>query len=141
MVKPNEHQIRDAKKLAQETGVDAIRFKTAQVYNYKNGNSLIPENEKYSRYKKMPDGTYKMKNTYKNNCWRMWSSAVITQNGEVVPCCFDKDAKYQFGKTDEIPLSEIWKNDKYNRFRNQVFMDRKSIDICRNCTEGTKVWT
>ena len=71
----------------------------------------------------------------------MWSSAVITQNGEVVPCCFDKDAKYQFGKTDEIPLSEIWKNDKYNRFRNQVFMDRKSIDICRNCTEGTKVWT
>ena len=62
VVKPNEHQIRDAKKLAQETGVDAIRFKTAQVYNYKNGNSLIPENEKYSRYKKMPDGTYKMKN-------------------------------------------------------------------------------
>src|SRR5688572_1737428 len=34
VVKPNEHQIGDVKKLAQEVGVDEVRFKTAQVYDY-----------------------------------------------------------------------------------------------------------
>ncbi|HEX7413017.1 MAG TPA: radical SAM protein, partial [Bacteroidia bacterium] len=42
VVKPNEHQIEDAKKLTKELGVDEIKFKTAQVYNYENGNELIP---------------------------------------------------------------------------------------------------
>jgi radical SAM protein with 4Fe4S-binding SPASM domain len=141
VVKPNEHQIEDAKLLAKELKVDAIRFKTAQVYNYENGNPLIPNNEKYARYKKKKDGTYTIKNTYKNNCWRMWSSAVITQNGEVVPCCFDKDATYQFGNLDEQSFAEIWQSKPYHNFRKQVFTNRKAIDICRNCTEGTKVWT
>jgi MoaA/NifB/PqqE/SkfB family radical SAM enzyme len=34
VVKPNEHQINDIKKLAAEVGVDEVRFKTAQVYYY-----------------------------------------------------------------------------------------------------------
>ncbi|PJC62411.1 MAG: radical SAM protein, partial [Flavobacteriales bacterium CG_4_9_14_0_2_um_filter_32_27] len=50
VVKPNEHQIEDAKVLADELGVDEIRFKTAQVYDYENGNPLLPTIEKYSRY-------------------------------------------------------------------------------------------
>jgi MoaA/NifB/PqqE/SkfB family radical SAM enzyme len=36
VVKPNEHQIEDIKKLAKEVGVDQVRFKTAQVYDYEN---------------------------------------------------------------------------------------------------------
>ena len=95
VVKPNEHQIEDAKKLASELGVDEIRFKTAQVYNFKNGNPLIPSIEKYSRYKKQADGTYRIKNKLLNECWRLWSSCVITWDGKVVPCCFDKDATHQ----------------------------------------------
>ena len=50
VVKPNEHQIEDIKKLAKEIGVDEVRFKTAQVYDFKDDpNQLIPENEKFSR--------------------------------------------------------------------------------------------
>jgi hypothetical protein len=72
-------------------------LKTAQVYDYKNGNELIPENEQYSRYKKNSDGTYSIKNSLENNCWKLWHSCVITWDGKVVPCCFDKDAQYQLG--------------------------------------------
>ena len=36
VVKPNEHQVADIKKLAAEIGVDEVRFKTAQVYDYEN---------------------------------------------------------------------------------------------------------
>ena len=67
MVKPNEHQIDDLKLLAKEIGVDEVILKTAQVYDYKYGNELIPDNEKYSRYKKHSDGTYSIKNSLENN--------------------------------------------------------------------------
>lgn len=43
MVAPNEHQIQDVYALAKELGVDEVAFKTAQVYDYENGNRLIPK--------------------------------------------------------------------------------------------------
>lgn len=141
VVKPNEHQIEEAKQIAESMGVDEIRFKTAQVYNYKNGNPLIPTNEKYSRYKKQKDGTYKLKNKMSNHCWRMWSSCVMTWDGKIVPCCFDKDAKHQIGDIKKLDFPSIWKGAEYTRFRKAVLKDRKEIDICKNCSEGTKVWS
>jgi radical SAM protein with 4Fe4S-binding SPASM domain len=140
VVKPNEHQIDDAKKLANELGVNEIRFKTAQLYNYKNGNELMPTMIKYSRYKKHMDGSYRLKNKLLNECWRMWSSCVITWDGKVVPCCFDKDATHQLGELKEITLKEIWTSKPYNNFRKTLLTNRQQIDICQNCTEGTKVW-
>lgn len=140
VVKPNEHQIKDVLKLAKELGVDDVRFKTAQVYDYKNGNDLIPENEKYSRYKKNTDGTFSIKNNLENSCWRMWQSAVITWDGKVVPCCFDKDAKHQLGDVSTQSFKEIWNGKAYNQFRKSILKSRNEIDICKNCSEGTKVW-
>ncbi len=140
VVKPNEHQIENAKKLADELGVDEIRFKTAQLYNFKHGNDLIPSIDKYARYKKQADGTYRLKNKLLNECWRMWSSCVITWDGKVVPCCFDKDAKYQLGDLQENSLQKIWRSKSYNNFRKALLTNRQEIDICQNCTEGTKVW-
>jgi radical SAM protein with 4Fe4S-binding SPASM domain len=141
VVKPNEHEIESAKKLADEMGVDEIRFKTAQVYDYENGNSLIPTNEKYSRYRKLPNGKYVIKNKLVNQCWRMWQGCVITWDGLVVPCCFDKDATHKLGQIGETSFRNIWKGEKYRNFRKAILKSRKEIDICRNCSEGTKVWT
>jgi radical SAM protein with 4Fe4S-binding SPASM domain len=138
--KQNEHQIEAVKKLGTEIGVDRVNLKTIQIYDYENGNDLIPENEKYSRYKKLEDGSYQLKNKYRNSCWRMWSSCVITWDGRVVPCCFDKDAKHKMGEMTKSDFKEIWKSDVYYQFRNQVFRDRKQIEICKNCSEGSKIW-
>lgn len=140
VVQPNEHQIEDAKKLSTQMGVDEIRFKTAQVYDYKNGNPLIPTIEKYARYKKQSDGIYRLKNKLLNECWRIWSSCVITWDGKIVPCCFDKDAKHQLGDLKENTLKQIWLNKNYTEFRKTLLNNRAEIDICQNCTEGTKVF-
>ena len=140
VVQPNEHQIEEAKLLAKELGVDEIRFKTAQVYNYENGNPLIPKNEKYSRYKKLPNGKFTLKNKMLNECWRMWSSCVITWDGKVVPCCFDKDAQHQLGDISTSNFKELWKSEAYQSFRKNILTNRQAIDICKNCTEGTKVF-
>jgi radical SAM protein with 4Fe4S-binding SPASM domain len=141
VVKPNEHQIEDVKRLAKEVGVDEVRFKTAQVYDYETDpNNLIPTIEKYSRYRKNQQGQMEFKNALNNHCWRLWHATVISWDGLVVPCCFDKDAQHPLGDLKGKSFKEIWHNDKYKRFRKQVLMSRKNIDICANCSEGTRVW-
>ena len=140
VVRHNEQEIERMYELAAEIGVDEVRFKTAQVNEFENGNKLIPENEKYSRYRKLPGGRYVIKNKLLNQCWRMWSGTVITWDGKVVPCCFDKDAKHVLGDSAKQKLSEVWNSEAYSNFRKSILQSRKSIDICTNCSEGTKVW-
>ena len=141
VVKPNEHQVEDIRKLAGECGVDEVRFKTAQVYDYENDpNQLIPVSPKFSRYKKDHTGKYRLKNSLDNHCWRLWHATVSTWDGLVVPCCFDKDAQHKMGNLKGKSFKEIWRDGEYAGFRKQVLAGRKNIDICANCSEGTKVW-
>jgi len=140
VVKPNEHQIEEVKKLGKEIGVDEVAFKTAQIYNYENGSNLIPTIDYYSRYTKQDDGKYTIKNKMLNHCWKLWHSCVITWDGDVVPCCFDKDATHQLGDLKETSFKQLWQGGKYHAFRTALLKSRGEIDICKNCTEGTKVW-
>ncbi len=141
VVKHNEHQIEEIKKLAKDIGVDEVRFKTAQVYDYENDpNNLIPTNEKYSRYKKNADGSFKAKNKFANRCWKLWHANVISWDGLVVPCCFDKDAMHRLGNLKNESFKNIWHNDNYKQFRKELMTSRKNIDICSNCSEGESVW-
>ena len=140
VVKPNEHQIDEIYKIAEEIGIDEVKLKTAQVYEYEQGNDLIPTIEKYYRYKKNTDGTYSVKNKLLNHCWKLWHACVITWDGLVVPCCFDKDAQHRLGDMKDKPFQEIWQGEDYDKFRKQLLKGRGQIDICKNCTEGCKVW-
>jgi len=136
----NEHEIDALLEMGDNFGVDEVRLKSIQVYDFENGNDLIPKNQKYSRYKRLPNGKYKMKAGMNNHCWRMWSSAVLTWDGIVVPCCFDKDAKHQLGRIEDSDFVNIWKSKKYKSLRKGILTARQEIDICKNCSEGSKVW-
>jgi radical SAM protein with 4Fe4S-binding SPASM domain len=140
VVKPNEHQIDDVKKLAKELGVDEVKLKTAQIYDFKNGSDLIPSIDKYSRYKKNGHDEFSIKNGLLDECWKMWHSCVITWDGKIVPCCFDKDAHFVMGDLNKNSFEEIWRGEKYEVFRHSLFTSRSSIEMCRNCTEGAKVF-
>lgn len=140
VVRPNEHQIPEIYKLAEEIGIDEVRLKTAQIYDYAQGNPLIPNQDRYSRYRKQADGSYRIKNQLLNHCWKLWHACVITWDGVVVPCCFDKDAQYRMGNLQEQSLREVWQQQPYREFRQQLLKGRDKIDICTNCTEGCKIW-
>lgn len=141
VVKPNEHQIEEVKALGKEIGVDKVVLKTAQVYEYEQGNELIPMLDQYSRYRLNPlTGKYEIKNALLNHCWKLWQGAEVTWDGKVLPCCFDKDAQWEMGQVGALTFKQIWRGEKYREFRGQVLKGRDQIDICRNCTEGTKVW-
>ena len=138
--KPNEHQIEAVKKLGRELGVNEVKIKTAQIYDFENGSNLIPEQSQYSRYRKNEKGNYVIKNKLLNQCWRMWQGCVITWDGKIVPCCFDKDAKHKLGNLKLQNFKDVWFSTEYNHFRKSILKVRSKIDICNNCTEGTKVW-
>jgi radical SAM protein with 4Fe4S-binding SPASM domain len=126
--------------LANALEVDEVKLKTAQIYDYENGSDLIPETEKYARYKKNDNGKYEIKNPLLNHCWKLWHSCVITWDGMIVPCCFDKDASHKMGSLKQHSFKEIWNNPAYLQFRKNILKSRKEIDICKNCTEGLEVW-
>lgn len=142
VVRPNEHQIEEVRTLAKEIGVDTVWFKTAQVYDYATDpNGLIPTIDRYSRYKKDRSGQTVPKNKLANRCWRLWHANVITWDGLVVPCCFDKDAQHTLGVLQKASFREVWKSPAYRKFRATLMTGRKNIDICSNCSEGVNVWS
>ncbi len=140
VVKPNEHEVPKIFDLAKEIGINEVRLKSAQLYEYAKGNPLMPQQEKYARYKKQKNGTYVLKYKTGNHCWRMWSSCVFTWDAKVVPCCFDKDAQYTLGSAVTENFDSLWNSSKYQEFRSNVLTKRNHIDICKNCSEGSKVW-
>ena len=140
VVKTNEHLIDEIKALSKSLKINELRLKTAQLYEFKKGNPLMPTNDQYSRYKLNEDGEYELKNKLYNHCWRMWSSAVVTVNGEIVPCCFDKDAVNKIGNLNTEKFKAIWNSQSYNKFRTLILKGRNDIEICKNCSEGSKVW-
>lgn len=140
VVRPNEHQVPDILRLAREIGVDEVKFKTAQVYDYENGHPLIPANPRYTRYRQRPDGRWEIKGRPGNHCWRMWHACVITWDGRVVPCCFDKDARHVLGHLNGVSLRDVWHSEAYQKFRQYILLTRREVDICTNCTEGARVW-
>jgi radical SAM protein with 4Fe4S-binding SPASM domain len=151
LLRTNQLQKEAIRRLAKEVRADKVEFKTAQFYNFENGNPLMPLNERDSRYRANKatgqqgnratgkddtvSPTYVIKNKLRNSCFRMWSSCVITWDGMVVPCCFDKDAAYVMGDLKKQRFEDIWNGEKYRDFRKKILHDRKSIDICRNCNQ------
>lgn len=131
----NEHQIKAIKKLGYELGADEVQLKTAQFGEYKSGNPLMPSEKKYSRYKATNDAGYIPSFRIANRCFRMWSSTVVTWDGRVVPCCFDKNADHQMGNLSGQEFSTIWESEVFNNFRSRIRHSRKSIEMCCNCTQ------
>jgi MoaA/NifB/PqqE/SkfB family radical SAM enzyme len=44
------------------------------------------------------------------------------------------------GNLRQQSFREIWQNGEYRQFRSRILKGRKEIDICANCSEGTRVW-
>lgn len=134
--KTNEHQIAEMKELSKELNVDRLVFKSAQLYNYSQGNDLLTTVKKYARYNRLKNGEYQLKNKLHNRCFRLWSGAVVNSKGDLLPCCFDKDATHTFGNISETEFSSVYLSSKANGFRAAILQNRKQFEMCRNCTSN-----
>lgn len=138
VMKQNEHLIDKVKEYCKEVGVNKLVFKTMQISSYENALKFLPENTKYRRYI-IENNSFRIKGEVKNHCFALWRTAVITWDGKVVPCCFDKDANFSMGTLNGVSFKEIWTSENYYNFRKSILSDRKQNQMCTNCTEGLKV--
>ena len=135
--KHNKDEVDRLILMSKKLDLNRISFKTAQIYSTEQGEVFLPEETAFSRYEH--DGqNYALKGELKNWCKRLWLNPAINWDGSVSPCCFDKDAEHAFANyfSKNIDFRKIWKNDKYMTFRKRIMDDRKSIDMCANCSEG-----
>jgi radical SAM protein with 4Fe4S-binding SPASM domain len=133
----NEHEAEKAALFARSAGAD-FRVKSMQVLDDKRAGDWIPSDRNKSRYM-MSGGTWKTMRSPSRGCLRMWTTAVVTVDGDVVPCCFDKFAGHSMGNINDHTFSEIWNGEKYRSFRDSVIRSRFSVDICSGCPQGKKV--
>lgn len=138
LLRTTETQIAQMQQFAKTLNANNITFKTAQFYDFENGNPLMPKNKKFSRYRQDAEGKYLVKNKLHNHCLRLWEGAVITVDGKILPCCYDKNADFALGKfekTEKNHFKEIYNGKTARSFRKKILTNRKQFEICRNCTE------
>ncbi len=138
VTRQNEEQLPQLRDLARQHSA-GVALKTMQVYSIEGAERFLPRDERYSRYQ-IVDGELLPKSGLLNRCVRLWERSVITWDGVVVPCCFDKNAEHPLGSIDENSFENIWQSEEYHGFRNRVLSGRRNIPICRNCTEGLRIY-
>ncbi len=137
-MKQNENQISDVFEFGNKLGVNKVVIKTMQLSSYENALEFMPENKKYSRYF-IENNQLKIKSKLKNECFALWRTSVITWDGDVAVCCFDKDASFNLGNVFKTNFNEIWTNENYTNFRKRILSNRRSVPMCTNCTEGLRI--
>lgn len=136
LLKTNEAEWSTFRKEYKRLGADRLTMKTAQLYDYEQGSPLMPTQEKYSRYKwDSRHSRYVPKHALHNRCYRLWSGCVIDVNGNVLPCCYDKQQQHPFGNilAANATLCSVWHSKRAEEFRRAVLKRRAEIPICQNC--------
>jgi len=136
--KHNQHQIKEIQHIGKEIGANRVAIKSAQIINPNIDFELIPSVKKFARYKKQ-NNEYILKSKLHNRCFRLWQTIVFTNEGEVIPCCFDKNAEFIVGNIKTSPFLGIWKSVHFNHFRKKILTSRKKVPICCNCTSGLRI--
>ena len=129
-LRSNEHEWRAFKKEYKALGADRLVFKTAQLYDYRHGHPLMPSEPRYRRYEQHADGLWYRKPLSKG-CFRVWSGVVIAANGDVLPCCYDKDHAHAYGNINDASLRELFSGPAARTFRTQALL--QTPEICKEC--------
>ncbi|MBC8551050.1 MAG: SPASM domain-containing protein [Candidatus Brocadiales bacterium] len=68
-------------------------------------------------------------------CSRLWSTACIAWDGDVVPCVYNANHEYVIGNIKNNRLMDIWNNEKMFRLRESMINgDYLNISpLCENC--------
>jgi radical SAM protein with 4Fe4S-binding SPASM domain len=132
----NEHQVPRVRELAKKVNA-SLRLKSMQITDNKEIGSWLPTDKRFRRYI-LRNGEYVINNSLPDRCARLWFNPVVTWDGKVVPCCFDKDAEYVMGNLNTDSFRDIWDGPKYRIFRKSILTGRHMIEMCRNCTSGLR---
>lgn len=134
-LRTNEHEWSAFRRTYRALGADCFTLKTAQLYDFAHGHPLMPSDPRHSRYVRGSDGLYRRRESLFRTlwrrlfalypCWRLWSGCVITTDGEVLPCCYDKDHTHSYGNLLQSSLSDCFRTGSLS-FRRAVLRSARS---------------
>lgn len=137
VMKHNESEIDQVRRLGKEIGVDRVLVKNIEVRSYEEALEWLPNEKAFRRYDVSENDFAVKGQDEKQSCSRPWMSSLVNWDGTFVPCCFDKNGKYPMGNIYEVEdIEQIWKGESITDFRKKLLEDRKQIDICANCNMG-----
>lgn len=136
VMRQNEHQIPEARRMAKELGINDIVFKKVDFPHGEDDPKLaeqwLPIASDGFRRDQPFDKPYKENGL---RCWRLWRSGVVNWDGGYAPCCYLTDAKDDFGNLNTHSIKEIWNNGRYSTARklfNENYVPTTKIG-CLNC--------
>ncbi|MEI6347343.1 MAG: radical SAM/SPASM domain-containing protein [Bacteroidota bacterium] len=135
LLKTTEDSIDKIQNLVLLNGANIVEFKKAQFYNPNKKDCLLPKNSQLTRYRYSEEKGWHLKQNNSKGCKRLWSTIVITWDGNILPCCYDKDAKYPYNSMSTSSIFEAYRSINAREFRNRVHQNKSAIDICQNCGE------
>ena len=145
LLRSNEREQAIMRKTYRLLGADRLTFKTTQFYDYQYGNPLMPARDRDRRYEQCADGTYRLKRhplrrlwqtlTGISPCYRLWAGCVLTTNGDVLPCCYDKSHTHAYGNIHHASLPTLFRSKQAYAFRRTAIRApfQQAPEICQNC--------
>ena len=135
VMRHNEHELPEMRRLAREWGVDRLRVKTVGADDEAT-RDLVPATRLLSRYQ--ADGaTPNVRHAF---CTMAWDHAVVNVDGSVTPCCYlrpDMGDAFVMGNVFETDFDAIWRGEKYRAFRAAMLAGRETMPVCNRCRGGT----
>jgi MoaA/NifB/PqqE/SkfB family radical SAM enzyme len=134
--KHNEHQMEEVRLIAKKIEAQVV-FKSMQVIGESGHDNWMPTDKHFRRYEETESG-FQVRRTRHFVCKRAWMNPVVSCDGLVFPCCFDKNGDHIMGDIKIQTFREIWHGRRFYLFRKELLEGRKDIAICKNCIEGLK---
>lgn len=127
-------------RLAASLGADNTVFKTLQADSFEHGRDFLPDDLTMTRYRRNADGDIETDMVWylRNRCLRIYYSLQIDWQGNVLPCCFDKDSDHIMGNVMNEHLAALWNGERFRAFRRTLIEKGRIFPMCRDCTEGLK---
>lgn len=133
VMRQNENQIAQMRRMARELGADRFTVKTLNPScgDVSMDSNLVPLNKKLRRFQYVGNTWERI--PVKAPCDRVAIMSNIFSNGDVVPCCYDFDSSMKIGNVFETPFSRIWVSPEYRDARRRIHERRDELPRCSNC--------
>jgi len=139
VMKHNESEMNDAKRIAKDIGVDFIDFKSLILSggNWLNvaektefATEFLPKNSKFIRYQ-FKNGSWVLKDELQGVCPYVFSAMVVMWNGVVTVCTMDVNGRFKIGDIEKSSLRKIWQGSDYALIRKRIL--KRELPECKEC--------
>ena len=141
LMKHNEHETAEMRRLASELGVDLFDIKTVGITHddpdfARLAEKYLPEGADNRRYEITPGGVVRLKAQVSRCDW-IYRTAVVNWDGSMVPCCHDTHDKHVFGNAfRDGGVTAVWQGKAYAGFRKALRENIREMPLCKYCPEA-----